>query len=125
MVGSTVGVSLAFEPRSPQTSSNKSRKNTSASGLVCVDKKYADKTVKVVTEDQIPIKNSSSITVIGLWHYNCIKSLFDLVCVSCFVSDFRLILFHLKLRADRSFNCSHKEHISSLGFHSDSKAAAG
>lgn len=35
-VGNTVGVSLTLEPRSPQTSSNKSRKNISASGHVCV-----------------------------------------------------------------------------------------
>lgn len=53
------------------------------------------------------------------------KSLFDTVCVSHIVSDFRLILFHLKFAADRRFNCSHKEPVSRLYFHSDSKAAAG
>lgn len=56
---------------------------------------------------------------------NCFKSLFDPICVLCFVSDFKLNLFHLKSGADRRFNCSHKEHVSRLYFRSDSKAAAG
>lgn len=37
MVGNAVGVSLTLEPRSPQTSSNKSRRNISASGHVCAE----------------------------------------------------------------------------------------
>lgn len=124
IVGNTVGVSLTFAPRSRQTSSNKSTTKIFASGHDCVKWNMQTKQWKCWKEISSLLKmlHKSKWLVYGI---KTALNLYLTLSVSCFVSDFKIILFHLKFGADRRFNCSHKEHVSRLYFHSDSKAAAG